>query len=81
MNPADKLQGPLDELEGPDQARNMMPSTSTPNSHVQPPNIVRGGAPTVVTRSAAARYLSNCLYLPLYLIVPFVSSLVRSNLI
>ena len=79
--PADVLQGPLDELDFPDQARpRMMPSTSTPNGHVQRPNIGRGGPRGVVTRSTA-RYLSTCLYLSLYLIVPFVSGLIRSNLI
>ena len=81
-NPADELQEPLDEFNGLDQARNMMmPSTSTPNNHVQPPNVGRGGGHAMVTRSSAARYLSDCLYLSLHPIIPFVSTLVHSKLI
>ena len=72
----------MDEIDFPDQARPRMmpPSTSTPNGVVQRPNIGRGGSRGVVTRSTA-RYLSTCLYLSLCLIVPFVSGLIRSNLI
>ena len=69
----------LDDIDFPAQARPRMmpPSTSTPNGAVQRPNIGRGGSRGMVTRSAA-RYLSTFLYLSLYLIVPYVSSLVRS---
>ena len=79
--PANVLQGTLDERDDPDRARpRMLPSTSTPNPYVRQPNISRGG-PTGMTTRSAARYLSTCHYLSLYLIISFFSSLVHSNLI
>ena len=68
---ANVLQQTLDERDDPDRARpRMLPSTSTPNQYVRQPNIGRGG-PTGMTTRSAARYLSTCLYLSLYLIIPF----------
>ena len=65
----------LDDIDFPAQARPRMmpPSTSTPNGAVQRPNIGRGGSRGMVTQPmvtrSAARYLSTCLCLSLYLIV------------
>ena len=62
---------PINELDAPNQggANLSLPSTSTPIGNVQRSNINRGGSRGMVTRSAA-RYLSICLSLSLYLIVP-----------
>ena len=70
----------MNNVDDMNNVKNMQPSTSTPNGNVQLPNIGRGGTRGMVTRSAA-RYLSTCLYLSLALIVPFVPSLILSNLI
>ena len=52
------LQEPLDELDGLNQAGNMMSATSTPYNNVQPPNTGHSGRHNMMTRSTA-RYLSN----------------------
>ena len=70
----------VDNVDNVNNVKNLQPSTSTPIGNVPLPNIARGGPRGMVTRSAA-RYLSTCLYLSLALIVPFVPSLILSNLI